>query len=317
MQQTGTSDYGYWVKLASTSAIVAAISMILVKTWAWYVSDSATMLASLTDSVFDVAASVINFFVIRYSLMPADEDHRFGHGKAESLAGLAQSAFILGSGMLLILHAVDTLKSPQPLNRPEMAIYATLFSVALTLVLVVVQRVAIAKTRSLAVRADSLHYQSDLLMNSAVLLALWLSSRGFLSMDGWFAIGIALYLIWGAWGIAKDSAATLMDREMPEDVSRQVADIATAHPKVHGVHDIRTRQSGRTIFVQFHLELDDDMTLVDAHRVADKVAAAVIREIPQAEVLIHQDPLSAIQKDQHASPSTLATPTSPHQKSAE
>ncbi|MDF2178697.1 cation diffusion facilitator family transporter [Aliiglaciecola sp. CAU 1673] len=331
MNQAGADkaahDYSFWVKLASSCAVFAAISMILVKIWAWYVTDSASMLASLTDSVFDVAASLINFFVIRYALMPADEDHKFGHGKAESLAGLAQSAFIFGSGLLLVLHAVDALKSPQPLNRPELAIYATLFSVFMTLALVMVQRIAIARTRSLAVRADSLHYQSDLLMNSAVLVALWLSTQGYFAMDAWFAIGIALYLMWGAWGIAKDSADTLMDKEMPEDIVRQVEQIANAHPHVHGIHDIRTRQSGRTIFVQFHLELDDDLKLVDAHGIADKVEAAVVREIPDAQVLIHQDPLSVAKKNGvHKAPSddkndeatpTVTRPSQSHQKTSE
>lgn len=285
-------QYGYWVKLASSFTLLAAMSMILVKTWAWYRTDSAVMLASLTDSFFDVAASLINFFVLRYALMPPDEDHKFGHGKAESLAGLAQSAFIFGSALLLILHSVDQLKYPTALNRPELAVYATIFSVFMTLVMVSVQRLAIRRTNSVALKGDSLHYQSDLLMNLAVLLALWLSSQGYLAMDGWFAIGIALYLMWGARDIGLQSMATLMDKELPEEYSAQIEEIVRADPRVHGVHDIRTRQSGRTIFIQFHLELDDNLKLVDAHDITVKVEEAVSRQIPEAEVLIHQDPIS-------------------------
>ncbi|WP_088331478.1 cation diffusion facilitator family transporter [Lacimicrobium sp. SS2-24] len=288
-------SYAFWVKLASTFALVAAFSMILVKIWAWYVTNSATMLASLTDSVFDVVASVINFFVIRYALMPADDDHKFGHGKAESLAGLAQSAFIFGSAMLLIFHSVDRLKDPAPLNQPILAVYATLFSVVMTLILVAVQRLAIRRTNSVAIKADSLHYQSDLLMNLAVLLALWLTTQGWLSMDGWFAIGIAVYLMWGARSIAMESANALMDKELPQEYTDTIEQVALANPKVHGVHDIRTRQSGRNIFVQFHLELDDNLKLVDAHDITVKVEEAVNRKIPEAEVLIHQDPVSVAQ----------------------
>lgn len=295
--QQHTEHYGFWVKLATTLALVAATSMIVVKVIAWYQTDSATMLASLTDSIFDVMASVINFFVVRYALMPADDDHRFGHGKAESLAGLAQAAFIIGSALLLIFHSIDRLKNPHPVSRPELAIYATIFSVVITLLLVLVQRIAICKTQSVALKADSMHYQSDLLMNMAVLLAIWLTTAGFSSVDGWFAIGIAIYLIWGAREIAMESAAALMDKELPADFTQQIEQIVKQQPLVYGVHDIRTRQSGMTKFVQFHLELNDDMSLFDAHRISDKVEADIMAAIPEADVLIHQDPISVVKKD--------------------
>ncbi|WP_229702045.1 cation diffusion facilitator family transporter [Bowmanella pacifica] len=289
-------SYSFWVKFASSFALFAAFSMILVKIWAWYQTDSAVMLASLTDSFFDVAASVINFFVIRYALMPADDDHRFGHGKAESLAGLAQAAFIFGSALLLVFHSVERLKNPAPLQHPMLAVYATIFTVVMTIVLVWVQHQAIKRTRSVAIRADSLHYKSDLLMNLAVLLSLWLTTQGYLSMDAWFAIGIAFYLMWGAKSIVQESANALMDKELPESFSDQIRDLALSHPKVHGIHDIRTRQAGRTIFIQFHLELDDHMRLLDAHDISDWVEAKVKHAIPEAEVLIHQDPISVTEK---------------------
>ncbi|MFC7000362.1 cation diffusion facilitator family transporter [Pseudobowmanella zhangzhouensis] len=190
-------QYQFWTRLASSAAVIAALCMITIKAIAWYMSDSAAMLASLTDSVFDVAASIINFFVLRYALLPADDDHRFGHGKAESLAGLAQAAFIMGSAMLLILHSIDRLKHPQPIDNGELAVYATIASVVITLALVALQIVAVQRTNSVAIKADSMHYRSDLLMNLAILLSLWLTMQGYYSVDGWFAIGIALYLIWG------------------------------------------------------------------------------------------------------------------------
>ncbi|WP_416307051.1 cation diffusion facilitator family transporter [Neptunicella sp. SCSIO 80796] len=288
--------YSFWVRLATSLALIIAGSMILVKMWAWYQTDSATMLASLSDSIFDVAASVINFFVIRYALMPADDDHRFGHGKAESLAGLAQAAFILGSALLLIFHSLERIKNPHPVSRPELAIYATLFSVVVTLLLVIVQRIAIKKTQSVALKADSMHYQSDLLMNLAVLVAIGMTMTGYSSVDGWFAIGIALYLVWGAREIAMESAAALMDKELPSEFTLQIEQIVKQHPLVYGVHDIRTRQSGATKFVQFHLELNDNMSLFDAHRVSDKVEADIVAAVPEADVLIHQDPISVVNK---------------------
>lgn len=289
-------QYGFWVRLASAFAVIAAASMILVKLYAWYQTDSAAMLASLTDSFFDVTASIINFFVIRYALMPADQEHRFGHGKAESLAGLAQAAFILGSAVLLILHSVERIKNPHPIQRPEIAVYATIFAIVITLLLVVVQYQALKRTQSVAIKADSLHYRGDILMNLGVLLAVWLSSIGYNSVDGWMAIGVALYLIWSAREIALESAAALMDKELPEQFTQQITSIVKQHPLVYGVHDIRTRQSGPTKFIQFHLELHDQMSLFEAHEVADKVEASIIREIPEAEVLIHQDPISVVNK---------------------
>ncbi|MBC3767629.1 cation diffusion facilitator family transporter [Neptunicella marina] len=289
-------QYGFWVKLATTLALVVAGSMIFVKVYAWYRTDSASMLASLSDSIFDVAASMINFFVIRYAIMPADDDHRFGHGKAESLAGLAQAAFITGSAMLLIFHSVDRIKDPHALHQPQLAIYATLFSVVMTLLLVVVQRIAIQRTNSVAIKADSMHYQSDLLMNLAVLLAIWLSTSGYPQLDGWFAIGIAVYLIWGAKSIALESSQALMDKQLPDAFTQQVERIIRSHPAVLGVHDIRSRQSGMMTFVQFHLELQDDLSLFDAHAISENIEESISAQFENIEVLIHKDPVSVVKR---------------------
>ncbi|MDN4503917.1 cation diffusion facilitator family transporter [Alteromonadaceae bacterium BrNp21-10] len=294
-QKHFVENYQFWLKLTSSLAVFAAGCMILVKVYAWYQTDSAVMLASLTDSMFDIAASIINFFVIRYALTPADEEHRFGHGKAEALAGLAQATFIMGSAMLLAFHSIERLKNPLPLIRPELAIYASVFSIVITLALVWVQRIAIKHTQSVAIKADSLHYQSDLLMNMAVVLALYLSTLGFYAMDGAFAIGIALYLVWGAKSIFVEAGAALMDKELPE-LTEQIEAIAKRQPLVYGVHAIRTRQAGATKFIQMHLELNDNMTLLDAHRVTHDVELAIEAEIPGADVLIHQDPISVVKK---------------------
>lgn len=291
-------QYQFWTRLASSAAVIAALCMITIKAIAWYMSDSAAMLASLTDSVFDVAASIINFFVLRYALLPADDDHRFGHGKAESLAGLAQAAFIMGSAMLLILHSIDRLKHPQPIDNGELAVYATIASVVITLALVALQIVAVQRTKSVAIKADSMHYRSDLLMNLAILLSLWLTMQGYYSVDGWFAIAIALYLIWGAKDIALESAAALMDKELPPEFTADIERIVCAHPRVHGVHAVRTRQAGHTKFVQLHLELDDKMPLLEAHGITDAVEEAIMRAYPEADVLIHQDPISIVRDAQ-------------------
>jgi ferrous-iron efflux pump FieF len=293
-QNVNSDQYAYWIKLASSVAVFAATTMILAKAYAWFVTDSATMLASLTDSFFDVAASVFNFFALRYALKPADKEHKFGHGKAEALAGLAQAAFILGSATLLIFHSFGRLSNPQPLLQIEAATWATLFAIAVTLALVSVQQIAIRKTNSVAIQADSLHYKGDLLMNVAVLVALGLTHYGFASMDAWFAIGIALYLAHSAYEVGHQSIQSLMDQELPDSDIDNIRSIVTAHTEVLGLHDLRTRQSGKTQFIQLHMELPDDLILIDAHRIAEQVEAKLKAVYPLADIIIHQDPISSV-----------------------
>lgn len=207
------------------------------------------MLASMTDSILDSGASVFSFFAIRYALQPADEEHRFGHGKAESLAALAQSAFISGSSMLLIFHSVEQLIQGPQLPSIDLGIWVSVVAIALTLALITIQRMAIKHTDSQAVKADHLHYQSDILLNVAVIVALLLSGWGLLWADSVFAIGIAIYLIIGAIRIGSEAFNSLMDRELPESTQRQIVDIATAVDGVLGIHGLRTREAGPTRFI--------------------------------------------------------------------
>ncbi len=289
-----TLEYSYWVRLASSAAIFAAFSMILVKGYAWLNTDSASILASFTDSVFDVAASVVNFFAVRYALTPADDDHRFGHGKAESLAGLFQSAFITGSAVLLIFHSLGQISNPQPLENITLGLNAIYFSIAMTLLLVAVQTFVLKRTKSIAIKADSLHYKGDLLMNIGVLIALYISQAGYSFLDSWIAILIALYLLYGAYEIGSESVQSLMDKELGHKEQQHIYKIACQTPLVKGVHGIRTRQSGGTVFIQLHLELDDQLSLLDAHDIGDRVEAQLQDSYPDSDILVHLDPLSVV-----------------------
>ena len=287
-------EYSFWVKLASTSAVVAALLMLLVKTYAWALTDSASVLATLADSVFDIAASLINLFVLRYSLTPADNEHRFGHGKAESLAGLMQAAFIIGSAILLIFHSVGRLSHPTRITNLDVGYSAILVTLVITLILVTIQSLALRKTNSVAIKADSLHYKGDILMNLGVLFALVLNQQGIVTIDAWVAVAIACYLMFGAVQIGRESLDSLMDKELPDDVHAQVLALAKGVELVNGVHDLRTRQAGGTIFIQLHLELDDDLSLLQAHQIGDKVEALLTEFKPNADVLIHLDPMSVV-----------------------
>lgn len=280
------------------AAVATASLLITGKLIAWLMTDSSSLLASLTDSLMDVSASLINLFAIRYALAPADNEHRFGHGKAESLAGLIQSAFISGSALLLVMHGISSLLNQVPVQRLEAGLWVSAGSILLTLLLVSFQSLVIRKTNSVAIKADMLHYRSDLLLNAGVLLALVLAGQGWFWADGLFAILIGLFLVWGAVQIGYESVQALLDRQLPEEEQARIMALCCAVEGVHGVHDLRTRQSGPTRFVQLHLELDDQLPLVKAHQIADEAELAVRQSFERMDVIIHMDPISVLTKEQ-------------------
>lgn len=287
-------SYGRLVKRAALGATILASVLLLVKIFAWWYTGSVSLLASLVDSLVDIAASLTNLLVVRYALQPADEDHTFGHGKAESLAALAQSMFISGSALFLFLTGLQHLATPNELRAPGVGIVVTVVALSSTLVLVAFQRWVVRKTRSQAIRADMLHYQSDVIMNGAILVALVLSSYGFARADALFALGIGIFILYSALRMGYEAVQSLLDRALPEEERQQILTIATNWPQVQGVHDLRTRQSGPTKFIQLHLELEDQLPLVQAHRVADQVEKALRKEFPGSDVIIHQDPCSVV-----------------------
>ncbi|MFD2235401.1 cation diffusion facilitator family transporter [Phaeospirillum tilakii] len=277
-----------WATYASTAT---AALLIATKLAAWLATDSVALLSTLIDSTIDLAASVLTLAAVRQALQPADRDHRFGHGKVEALAGLGQAAFILGSAGLLASEALGRLVHPVPVSHGGWGIAAMGVSILATLALLAFQRRVVARTRSLAIRADSLHYAGDVALNLSVILSLLLAmGPGWALADPLFAIGIAAWLMVSAGGIARGAIATLMDQELPEPERQRIRALAVAHPEVIGLHDLRTRSSGRQGFIQLHLVLPGQLPLVEAHRIADQVEAAILAEFPRFEVIIHQDP---------------------------
>ena len=267
--------------------------MIATKAWAWLASGSASMLGSLTDSLMDITATLMSFLVLSYALRPADDDHRFGHGKAEALAGLGQAAFIAGSGCLLMFHGIERLINPVELSHSLLGVWVSIFAIACTLVIVYVQNKVVKHTESIAIKADSVHYKGDLILNTAVLLAILLAYYGVLYADPLFAIGVAGYLLYNSWDIATESASHLMDKELPDEEKQSIFEIARNHNDVYGVHGIRTRQGGKVKFIQLHLELDDNLPLIRAHKVADEVELMITQQFEsEVDILIHLDPLS-------------------------
>jgi cation diffusion facilitator family transporter len=281
------------MRQATVAALVVALSLSLAKAIAWWLSGSVSLLAGLTDSLLDGAASLLNLIAVHYALRPADEDHRYGHGKAEALAGLGQALFIGASAVLVGSHGVERLLHPQPLGAPELGIAVMLLSLALTGALLLLQRHVVRLTGSTAIRADSLHYRSDLLLNGSILLALLLASFGWPQLDAVFGIGIAFYILWSAVSIVREAVAVLMDQELSPEVSAQMLELVCAVPGVLGAHDLRTRLSGTRWFVQLHIELPGELSLFQAHALCDQVETTIRAEFPRAEVLVHADPITA------------------------
>jgi len=278
------------VRATYASLAVAAV-LIAAKLVVWISTDSVALLSSLVDSFVDAAASLVNFFAVRQAIVPADREHRFGHGKAEPLAALGQSAFLIGSAILLMFEAVRRLVSPAPVEGAAAGIAVMVFAIAVTLGLVAYQRHVIRHTGSIAVGADELHYRSDLILNHGVIATLMLGSTLHLPiLDPLFGGAVGLWIIYGAVRIARLSLVQLMDREMPDTERARVRAIAESHPEVTAVHDIRTRIAGTTTFIQLHIEMDGGMNLLRAHEISDAVEAQIQAAFPQAEILIHEDP---------------------------
>lgn len=285
-------SYAQLVKLASIAAMLVAGTLFAIKLIAWFFTDSAALLASVTDSSLDLFISGLNFFIIRIALKPADDDHRFGHGKAEQLAALAQGAFVCGSAILLAIHGVERSFSSQPLQHSELGIAASAVAFVFTGFLILLQRKVVQQTNSPAIKADMLHYTSDLGMNAAVLVALILTANGVLWIDGLLTLAIAIYLAIGAVGIIRESIDQLMDKELDEPLLKDIQEIATQNKLVKGVHELRTRRSGATIFIQMHLELPGAMALADVHEISESVEVQLREHFSdELDVTIHFDPV--------------------------
>jgi len=279
------------MRYATYASVSVACLLIATKFAAWLATDSVSLLSTLIDSILDAAASLINLVAVRHALEPADREHRFGHGKAEALAGLAQSAFIVGSAMFLLVQAGQRMFHPKAIEHSEVGYAVMVFSILLTAVLVLFQRYVVRRSGSVAISADSLHYQTDILINFSVIVSLFLASQlGLEWADPLFAVGIAAYIIHSAWQIGTEVFQILMDRELHDDERQRIRDIALGEDGVSGLHDLRTRSSGTQVFIQLHLQMDGEMKLKDAHKIADVVEFKIAAAFKNAEVIVHQDP---------------------------
>jgi ferrous-iron efflux pump FieF len=285
------AESGRLMRRAALASVSVSLFLVAIKTFAYFASHSVAMLASLADSALDLFTAGLNLFAIREALVPPDREHRFGHGKAEPLAGLAQGAFIAASALFLVIQAVQRLISPQPIEHGLAALIVMLISIAMAVGLILYEREVIKRTGSLAVSADQTHYVGDLATNIGVALAhLLANGLGWLRADPIIALVVAAVMVTSAWLVFRQSLDQLMDRELPDADREKIKTIVRAHPEVLNLHDLRTRTAGLYTFIQVHLELDPEMPLSRAHAVSDDVERELCAAFDRAEVIIHQDP---------------------------
>ena len=279
------------LKLATYASVFTALALIIAKIAAFVFTGSMAILATVVDSCLDLLASFINLLAVRQATLPADHNHRFGHGKFEPLAGLGQAAFVFGSGLFLLLTSIGKIGKTYQIENISVGISVMLFSIVMTAILLLIQLYVIKKTKSVAIQADKAHYTGDLLINASVIISLIIANLFSLYyVDIIFAIIIALYLLYTATNIIVTSTKLLADSELPDEERKKILDIIIANNKIVGVHDLRTRSSGDKTFIQFHLEINRNLSLFEAHAIADEVEQNILVEFPNAEVLIHEDP---------------------------
>ena len=282
------------MRLATVASMVVALTLVVAKAAAWWMTDSISMLSSLLDTSLDLVGSTVTFFAVRQALVPADADHGFGHGKAEGLAGLVQAGFIAASGIALLLAIGERLVNPHQVQREEVGVAISALAVVLTLALVTFQRHVVRRSGSIAIDADMAHYRTDLVASVVTGFGTFLSGRlDEPLIDSGVAALVAIYLMRGAWRTGRGSFDMLMDRELPESDRRRIEDIALANAAVAGVHEMRTRSAGLTRFIQLHLDVDRDLSLIRAHEISDEVEAEIRKAYPDAEIILHVDPSPA------------------------
>jgi ferrous-iron efflux pump FieF len=294
---------GRLTRRAATASVAAAVVLLAAKTYAVRETGSVAMLGSLADTGLDLVASLVTLVGVRVAASPADADHRFGHGKAEAIAALFQTMLIGVSAAGILWRATERLLAPAAPSAPEVGIGVSLFAIVVTLALVAYQRSVVRRTRSLAIDTDRMHYQSDLLLNLSVIAALLLDAvlrlRG---ADALFGLGIGVWLAWGGVSAARQAIDVLMDKEWDEARRQQLKNVVVGLDGVDGIHELKTRRSGHTDFIQFHIWVDPAMSVRAAHDVVDRVEARVTEAFPGAEVLVHIDPRG------HYDPRTIANP---------
>ncbi|XVN41096.1 MAG: cation diffusion facilitator family transporter [Rickettsia endosymbiont of Argas persicus] len=284
-----TQSRNLLIKSASYLSVTTALIILSVKMYAWFVTDSQSILASLVDSMLDITSSFINLIALRFALQPPDHEHRFGHEKIQDLTIFSQSIFFFASAFLVGFSSIKSLfekTQPENIGDGTIVMYICIF---LTVILVLYQTYVIKKTKSEIVKADKLHYFTDLFTNIIVIISINLSDR-FWFVDSLFGVIISLYIFKTSYSLFRKAFKNLVDQELPEEDRKKIISIVTEHRGIKGMHEMKTRYAAQKAFIQCHLEMDGNMSLYNAHEISDEIALRILKEFPEAEIIIHQDP---------------------------
>ncbi len=285
------------IKATSIASLFVSSTLIIIKYFGWTETDSISILGSLADSLIDFLASIFVFIAISFSSLPADKEHRFGYGKSEGLVVFIQSLLIGVSGLYVLSEALQRFFYPSEINQPSVAVWIIVISIVLSMALIFFQKHVVKISQSKAIESDQYHYLTDLYINISVLLSILISGwTSYLFVDSLIGLFIAVFVIYSAINLLKKSFKILLDQELPNFERNQIKAIALTHPEVMGFHDLRTRDAGRNYVIQFHLELDPQMTLLHAHDVTEEVMEQVLDAFPDAEIIVHSDPLGIEEK---------------------
>ena len=285
-----TKDYkNKLVKLASYASVVIALIIMCAKTYGWLATESQSILASLVDSMLDISSSLINLVAIRVSLLPPDDNHRFGHEKFQDLAIFSQSMFFFASSLFILSASLKSLWEGGSVTNHELGLESMYLCIFLTLALVCFQSYVIKKTKSRIISSDKLHYFSDLIANVGVVISIYLSAH-FWYIDAIVGVLIALYIMHGSYKLFREAIRNLADEEFPQSDKDKILQIVSSFTEVKGLHELKTRCAAHKPFIQFHLELDGNLNLYQAHDISDNIMSALFKEFPDAEITIHQDP---------------------------
>lgn len=279
------------VKSATYASTTVAAIILITKIYGYYHTASLSIFASLLDSLLDITASVINLVAVHFALQPPDDNHRFGHEKAQDLAVFTQSLFFIASALLIAYNAIENFLNPEPLHDHNLGIAVMGVSIILTLALVIYQKYVLSKTNSSVIEADSLHYIVDFASNLGVVMALYFAKYFNLTwLDPLFALLIAIYITKSAWVLLARSFNNLMDHEFSNEEKEKIIELVKSHPQVKGFHDLKTRYAGHKPFIQIHIELDGNLTLNEVHKISHEVMDLLSESFSNGDIIIHQDP---------------------------
>ena len=279
-------------RLASLASLCLACVLIGVKLWAWITTGSIAMLTSAMDAIVDAGAALATFAGVQYAAKPADRDHRFGHGKGEALAAFVQAMFLAGAAVVLVFQSVERLINPEPLSHLGLGLWIIIGSTIAAMGLVAMQSWVTRRTASTAIAADRAHYLTDIAVNLAVLAAFLVTGlTGWINADPIFALGISCYMLWNVKSITQHALRQLLDRELPSHDRDNITKAVLAVAGVNALHDLRTRDAGDRVFVEFHLEVDGSMTVTDGHAVSEAAEAAIRVLYPNGvDTVVHIEP---------------------------